>query len=800
MKHLQSAEDIIVRQPAEYWQDALPTGNGSIGALVCGNISNEIIMLNHEDLWFRSEKPQPPDISSIIPKVRQLLHQGLYSEANALLRKELKDRGYPRGHIDPYHPAFDVVAQHDKNGPFSSYRRSLAFETGEVRVAWQEAGGTFDRAVFVSRSDEVVVMRIQSSGSGAVTSHLSLKPHPLEAKKSRNQRIGLFKEGVPINFDVRVQGDWLTLIGRYERGGEYGGLARVTARGGKTEGTEKGISVIEADEILLLLKLFANESSETALPRLRDEIESLPLDYQALLQRHEAIHGSLFRRVTFDFRTRDDRATDEMMLQAYEGNVSDALIERMVRYGRYLLISSSRPGGLPANFSGIWNGDYDPFAQSDFHHDIDIEMNYWQSLPGNLAETALPYFDYYESLLDDWRENARSIYGCRGVLANICGSTHGVVDAVGPWEVGWTAGAGWIAQLFYDYWLFTGDREFLRQRAIPFMREAARFYEDFLVEGEDGSYIFSPSFSPENWPEGYEVTEVVVVNATMDVAVAREILTHLSEAYHELGMESEELSRWQAMLDKMPDYRVNKEGALCEWLHPDLRDRYSHRHLSHLYPIYPGLEITEENSPSLFRAGWTALEKRLRTGFRYQVGFSFTQMACTFARLGDGNRALECLELLLRSHVGCNLLADSENRRARGKGTSVGHDRDTASFIIECNLGFAAAVQEMVLSSRPGFVSLLPALPDRWEKGSIAGLRCRGNITVSIEWSREKVHAELISSQSQNINLKCHVDIAEINDAGTGTSIEDSPYGPRYRKIYLPAGEMLRIHIRLKRS
>jgi alpha-L-fucosidase 2 len=797
MKYPRLKDDIALRQPAACWQDALPTGNGTVGALVYGNISNEIIVLNHEDLWYPLDKPQPPEISAIMPDVRELLGQGQYREAYELLKRELKNRGYPRGHIDPYHPAFDIAVQQEAKSTFYEYRRSLVFETGEVRVTWKEENLTFNRTVFVSRADDVVVLYI--TGSSAITSLISLNPHPLEVQQNKHRCTGLMAEIVPISFDFQVWGNWMSLAGQYEHGGEFGGLAKIETQGGKIRRTEKGISVSGANEILLLLKLFANEPSEVALSHLRDEIESLPLSYQALLERHESFHRTMYRRGKIDLRTNADKTTDEMMMQAYDGNVSDALIERMALYGRYLLVSSSRPGGRPANLSGIWNGDFDPPYSSDFHHDINIEMNYWQALPGHLAETTLPYFDYYESLIDDWRKNAQAIYGCRGVLANICGSTHGVIDAVGPWEVCWTAGAGWIVQLFYDYWLFTGDREFLEKRAAPFMREVALFYEDFLIEDEKGRYIFSPSYSPENRPQGV-IGNSIIVNATMDVAIAREVLSNLCSAYQELGMESEESEHWQNMLDKMPEYRINEEGAMSEWLPSSLKDRYSHRHLSHLYPIYPGLAVTEETNPTLFEAGRIAAEKRLLVGLKSQTGWSLAQLACTFARLGDGNRALECLELLLRSCVGDNLLTYHNDWRGQGIGMFLGHGRDATFFSIDGNFGFTAAVQEMLLSSRPGFVYLLPALPGRWVEGGISGLRCRGGITVSIEWNRSKLKACMESDKSQRIIIKCPSNVLEITAGNMKASIYESVYGNRYREIDLPGGDAVRFSIILEGS
>ncbi len=418
------------------------------------------------------------------------------------------------------------------------------------------------------------------------------------------------------------------------------------------------------------------------------------------------------------------------MLDAYGGPVPTDLLSRLIDYGRFLLICSSAPGGLPANLQGVWNGDYAPAWSADFHNDENIQMCYWAALPGHLPETALPYFDYYDRCLEDYRANARAIYGCRGILAPIAQSTSGKIHP-GIW-LNWTAGAGWLGQLYYDYWLFTGDDNFLRERVVPFLKEVALFYEDFLVETPDGRLMFAPSLSPENVPNRPGAS-IAALNATMDVAIAREALTHLCAACERLQIEETGRARWQALLAKLPDYQVNADGALREWLHPDLPDNYAHRHHSHLYPVFPGLEITPEAAPSLFEACRVAVEKRLTVGLQAQSGWSLAHMANIYARLGNGDRALECLELLTRSCVGPNLFTYHNDWRSQGL-TMYWGPGIQPPFQIDANFGLTAAALEMLLFSTPGWVKFLPALPAKWSRGSFSGLLCRGGIEAGAEW------------------------------------------------------------------
>jgi len=774
---------MTLRQPAAHWQDALPCGNGSIGALVYGSVRNEIVLLNHEALWLRTPRPALPVVADRLPQLRALLAAGRWREAETFLHDALQEGHYAFERVDPYHPAFDLAVEMETAAAFAEYARSLDFDTGEATVAWREGEAAYQRRLFVSRADDVVVMRIAGDGA-KVNCRISLSPH---SQTNPGKYAGL--EEVPIAFDASADGGWLTLRGRYADGIEFGGLGRVAARGGELTTSGDAVRAAGAEEVVIVGALFANEPSGPALERLRGEVEGLGTDYAALFARHAPLHRELFRRMTLDLDGGEQRllSNEELLLQAYGGDVPAALIERLFDTGRYLLVASSRPGGLPANLQGVWNGDYDPPWASDFHNDENIQMNYWQALPGNLPEVTLPYFDYYESWLDDYRENARALFGCRGILAPISQSTHGLMHP-GPW-LNWTAGAGWLAQLFHDYWLFTGDREFLAQRAVPFLRETALFYEDFLFEDERGRLTFSPSLSPENTP-AIPGGSLVAINATMDVAIAREVLVNLCAACETLDIEQENVARWREMLARLPAYEVNADGAVKEWVHPDLPDNYRHRHQSHLYPVFPGLEVTPESDPALFEAMRVAVEKRLVVGLTDQTGWSLAHMANIYARLGDGDRALECLELLSRSCVGANLFTYHNDWRGQGVTMFWGHGRRTP-FQIDANFGMSAAVLEMLVFSQPGMLKLLPALPAKWRRGKAQGMLCRGGIEASIEWDADerRLEATLLSRVQQEVTVKFPAALASLETNLREGSAGDSDLGPAYRALTLPAGE-----------
>jgi alpha-L-fucosidase 2 len=539
----------------------------------------------------------------------------------------------------------------------------------------------------------------------------------------------------------------LTFVANYPNGFSFGAVGSVAAVGGQISTRESDLVVEGADEMVMQVRLFVGEDPNTAISRLVTEYKDKPTDFGTAFSEHSALHGLLFNKMTLELDQKERQSNEEMLMTAYDGDVPASLIQTMFEFGRYLLICSSRPGSWPANLQGIWNGDYFPAWNSDFHTDENIQMNYWQALPGGLQETALPLFDYFEKWIDDYRENATKIFGCRGILLPIAQTTHGREHPC-VWS-NWTAAAGWIGQHFYDYYLFTGDLEFLRNRAVPWLKEVALFYEDFLVEGDDGRLLFSPSVSPENTPTGRKM-HLVSMNATMDVAVCREVLQNLCTACELLGIEQDCVQQWRTMLARLPQYAMNEDGAIMEWLHPAFKDNYHHRHQSHLYPLFPGLEITGETHPELYEACRVAVEKRLVIGLASQVGWSMAHMANIYARLGMGNRALECLEILSRSSVGPNLFTYINDWRDMGLSLARS---SSPPFQIDANFGITAAILEMLVFSKPGLLKLVPALPDKWMVGRATGIACRGGIIVDVEWDMQKglFRATLLSGSEQRL-------------------------------------------------
>ena len=405
-------------------------------------------------------------------------------------------------------------------------------------------------------------------------------------------------------------------------------------------------------------------------------------------------------------------------------------------------------------------------------------MTYSQALPGNMPELMMSYFNYFDSMVADYQINARRIFGCRGIVAPICQTTHGRSYYAGFWM--WTGGAPWIAQLYNDYWLYEGDRDFLRDRAIPFMKEVALFYEDFLTEAVDGKLLFSPGYSPENHPKNRR--SGLTTSSTMDVALARELLTSLCDGCELLGIEQQGVQRWRKLLAKLPEYRINHKGAAAEWIDPDLKDNYGHRHLCHLYPVYPGMELTAERAdPSLYRAFRKALDLK---NMPSQCNFTFPLMASCYARFEDGDTALKCAEGLAQTGlVRPNLM------------TWVGHTWPVVQ--VDASYGIAASVLDMLLYSEPGMLKLLPALPKKWATGSVHGVKCRGGGTVDIEWDmpNNRLEATIVSPRAQTITVKFPAVPSSIQQEGTDATLASSVYGDAYRELSLPENEKVELSV-----
>ena len=610
----------VSSQPARTWEEGLICGNGTIGANALSRPLKERIIFTHERLFLPMGPPvMPLDQSARLFEIRRLIDQGLYKQA-CQLQFDLSGQDgfmYP----DYFVPAFDLTIGTEAEGEVRDYARSVNFQTGETVVHWADDRGVFERRMFVSRAAGVAVLLLTAPPS-ALDCRLALEPREpsdeFNSDSDVNKRSDqVFKEHVS---DIKsTAGDaWLTYENRFTRAYPGSihvleGYARVMASGGTTKPQDDGSLVVSsADRVLLFVDIrMLYDPDKSAKEEMKRSLDALAIDYGRLLDDHAKLHGGLFNRMRLDLGGGDDhrRTTEELLeLSTYE-NPNRALIEKEFDAARYNIISCT--GELPPTLQGVWGGTYVPGWASDFTHNGNVPSAIASYLMGNMPELMLAYTSYIESIVPYLEINAKHLFGARGIVLPSRSTTHGFNNALNADFAGgmWVGGAGWAAHFFYDYYLYTGDREFLAEHALPFMEKAAAFFEDYLYEGPDGRYVFSPTQSPENTPGNSN--SQASYNATMDVAVAKELLRNLISASRELKRNQEKIPVWQAMLDKMPEYMIDDNGIIKEWLTPRLENNDDHRHCSQLYPLFDGLPDEIAQSPALQAAFRKSIEHKL---------------------------------------------------------------------------------------------------------------------------------------------------------------------------------------------
>lgn len=728
-------------------------GNGSMGAIVMGYPARECLMIGHEELFLPLFEKMPVlEMNKMLPELRKLIKEGQGREANRRVVEAAVAAGYPAELLmtNPFHPGFDLLVETGAKSEVHNYRRGVNFATGEAHIEFDHPeSGLCRRRGFVSRADNVLVFELQAAKTpinGQI--FLGTRPHTLEPWEAGRTSGGHIAKGSFPQRGIRAvetAGDqeFLTYRAAYAMtGGGYEGIARVHAPGGTIQPLGNGIRVRKAERLLIVATMGVLEDyGQSRLSEERKRLESFAGSYDELLEEHAARHGELFNRVRLTVPgglANKEQAAEEQLANFRSGQGGCSWLQTVFDACRYNIISSS--GILPPNLQGLWTGTWTPHWSGDYTLDANVQAAIAHYLSCGTPELMHGLFRLLDRMMPDFRTNARALYKARGLFVNSRVSTHGLQQRYNFCPVFfWTAGGAWLAHYYYDYYLYTGDRRFLRETALPFMREAALFFQDFLVKNEDGQYVFNPSWSPENRPAGTD--SPVTINATMDIAAVRELLGNLIEACRELDIADPDLPSWQEILDNLPPYLTNPDGALKEWSAPGIEDNYSHRHMSHLYPLYPGAEADPEKNPELYRMCQNALRMRMR---HYDPsdysGFGLYHLATAAARANDPETALDALTHLLEEHI------------YTGMGTS--HNPGPNVFNMDASGGIPAVVVEMLAVSRPGHLQLLPAAAGPLKRGVIEGVRCRGRIVLELlEWDLDKnyMRCRLRGQQDQTL-------------------------------------------------
>lgn len=700
------------------WDEAFPIGNGSIGGLIFGNPLEEVIATNHEELFVplpENNDKRPYNGYKYLDETRRLIHEGKFKEATLYYLKGLSEEGAPYNTIiwtNPYETASEIhidVAHEDKE-VISDYVQRLDFRTAESSVSFKLNGESFERKAFVSRSRDIMAIEINKEGS-PISLSVSLTPN----KEAHNI--------LDVNTYIE-DGLIISEVTHAEDESGYVSLLKVVSDG-EVNKMDNYLSVEKANHVLLLYTITPWKARmEASKVKAKRMLESNVLNYEGLFKEHEVIHREFFERVSIDMVEDDKEFLNEELRDALKGELTPHMLERMNDYGRYLMIASF--GKLPPNLQGIWSGTANPPWSADYTLDENIQMMMWQVLPGGYNGFARCYFDWLESYNDAFRANAKAYYGANGLFAASRVSSDGYHTHYNEtWPMCfWTAGAGWLSQVYEDYYEYTGDEAIL-QRGVRYWKEVVAFYEDFMTL-RDGRYEFAPSYSPENTPLGND--SPTAINATMDIAVCKEVYTNLINACKILNIEEENIKKWEKEFSLLPDYAVNEDGAVKEWVPSELKDDYHHRHSSHLYMVFPGREALMDGNEELLKACHEAAKLRLIDGVDAISGWGLAHLANISARLKDSTLWYMALCRLINVFTLDNLF--------------TGHNPHSL-FQMDANLGITASVYEMLVFSTTKKVEIMPVMVEKLPYIKVSGLKLRGqaelislvkeNDTVSVE-------------------------------------------------------------------